>query len=134
MIIIMPEGPANVHATFRLRCGASRHEVCVVGDFNDWSPTANPMTFDGYCYVAEVGIPTGRAYRFRYLIDDERWMIDWGADRYTPNEFGGGDSILDLTTLRTSMLASTGCGHSTRRAVLASRRSCTEPTNSVWRG
>jgi hypothetical protein len=131
MIIVMPAGPDTARATFRLRCGVSRHEVCVVGEFNDWSPTANPMTFDGYCYVAEVVIPTGRAYRFRYLIDDERWMMDWAADRYAPNEFGGGDSILDLTTPRPSMLASTGGGHSTHRAVLASRRSRTEPTNSV---
>ena len=79
MIIIVPEGPHTVRATFRLRCGVGRHEVCVVGEFNDWSSTANPMTFDGYCYVAEIVIPTGHAYRFRYLIDNDRWHDRLGS-------------------------------------------------------
>jgi 1,4-alpha-glucan branching enzyme len=119
MISVIPEGrPDMVRATFRLRCGAGRHEVCVVGDFNDWSRTANPMTFDGYGYVAEIVIPTGCAYRFRYLIDGERWLIDWAADRYAPNELGGGDSILDLTRPRVSILAATGSEPSTRNPPL----------------
>ncbi len=44
------------------------------------------MTFDGYAYVAEIIIATGRTYRFRYLVDNERWQIDWAADRFAPNE------------------------------------------------
>ena len=131
MIIIVPEGTDEVRATFRLRCGVARHEVCVVGEFNDWSPTANPMTFDGYCYVAEINIPTGHAYRFRYLIDNTRWMIDWAADRYAPNELGAGDSILDLTRPRPSILASTGSGQSTRHAGVAARRLRADPTTNV---
>ncbi len=130
MIIITPEGPHAVRATFYLRCGAGRHEVCVVGEFNDWSPTANPMTFDGYCYVAEIVIPTGHAYRFRYLIDNDRSTIDWAAE-YAPNALGGGESILDLASPQASTLASTGSGPSARRAASAWRRPRTEPTNSV---
>jgi hypothetical protein len=97
MIATSPQGPDTVRAEFRLRCGVGRHEVCVVGEFNDWSRTANPMTFDGYAYVAEIIIATGRTYRFRYLIDNERWQIDWAADSHAANEIGGGDGILDLT-------------------------------------
>ena len=131
MIIIVPEGPHTVRATFRVRCGVSRHEVCVVGEFNDWSPTANPMTFDGYCYVAEIIVPTGQAYRFRYLIDNDRSMIDWGADRYAPNGLGGGDSVLDLTRPRASLLGSTESGPSTHHPALASRQPRTEITIDV---
>ena len=42
------------------------------------------MTFNGYGYIAEMVIATGRTYRFRYLIDNERWENDWAADSYAP--------------------------------------------------
>jgi 1,4-alpha-glucan branching enzyme len=125
------QGPDTVRVTFRLRCGVGRHDVCVVGEFNDWSRTANPMTFDGYAYVAKIIIPTGCVYRFRYLIDDERWQIDWAADRFAPNEARGFDAILDLTRPRTSTLASTGSGLATDGSALASGRGSTDVTTSV---
>ena len=46
-----------------------------------------------------VALDAGRAYRFRYLLDDQRWENDWAADAYLPNSFGGDDSIVDLTAL-----------------------------------
>ena len=131
MITVIPQGQDTVRATFRLRCGVGHHDVRVVGEFNDWSLTANPMTFDGYCYAAEIVMPTGRTYRFRYVIDQHRWMIDWAADRYAPNEHGVDDSILDLTKPRASIMASTGSEHSTQTIALSARRPLPDPTNSV---
>ena len=46
-----------------------------------------------------VGLDAGRAYRFRYLLDGQRWENDWAADAYQPNDFGGDDSVVDLTAL-----------------------------------
>ena len=46
-----------------------------------------------------VGLDAGRAYRFRYLLDGQRWDNDWAADAYLPNDFGGDDSVVDLTAL-----------------------------------
>ena len=46
-----------------------------------------------------VDLDAGRAYRFRYLIDGQRWDNDWAADAYVPNDFGGDDSVVDLTGL-----------------------------------
>jgi hypothetical protein len=46
-----------------------------------------------------VGLDAGRAYRFRYLLDGQRWDNDWAADAYQPNDFGGDDSVVDLTAL-----------------------------------
>jgi hypothetical protein len=42
--------------------------------------------------------PTGSGY----LVDGERRQNDWAADSYAPNEYGGDDSVLDLTGSRTS--------------------------------
>ncbi len=35
-----------------------------------------------------------REYRFRYLIDSNRWENDWHADQYVPNTFGCDDSLV----------------------------------------
>ena len=133
MIKVLAQGPGVVQVTFRMRCGVGGHEVSVVGEFNDWSLTAHPMTFDGYAYVAEVVLPTGRAYRFRYLVNGERWQIDWGADRFVSNEVGGCDSILDLTSPRPSMLASTRPVTPTDHAGSALNRAPTEPITGATR-
>ena len=34
---------------------------------------------------------------YRYLVDGERWENDWAADTYAPNDYGGDDSVVDLT-------------------------------------
>ncbi|MGH9133606.1 MAG: isoamylase early set domain-containing protein [Ilumatobacteraceae bacterium] len=86
--------------TFIIPAVAAR-TASVVGEFNDWSPTAHPMTRDGDGYSVTITVPAGRAYRFRYLLDGERWQNDWTADSYVPNEFGGDDSVIDLTDAAT---------------------------------
>ncbi len=71
--------------------------VCIMGDFNNWSRDANPMTRqknDGFSVSLEL--EKGRSYRFRYLIDGCKFENDWAADRYEPNPYGGEDSVVDL--------------------------------------
>ena len=76
--------------------------IAVVGDFNDWSQDQHPMTTggDGTQSTVSIRLAPGRAYRFRYLIGGTRWENDWGADRYEPNDFGGDDSVVDLTDVQ----------------------------------
>ena len=50
-------------------------------------------------FSVTVGLDAGRAYRFRYLLDGQRWDNDWAADAYVRNDFGGDDSVVDLTAL-----------------------------------
>jgi 1,4-alpha-glucan branching enzyme len=97
MVEANSDGNGSVLTTFRLPHVVTADRVCVVGEFNDWSRTANPMERDGDEFVARIALPPGRAYRFRYLLDGERWENDWSADTYVPNEFGGDDSVIDLT-------------------------------------
>ena len=88
----------TVTVTFELSSdvGASNAHVC--GEFNDWSTTATPMTANGGAGLSvTLTLDGGRAYRFRYLLEDGRWENDWAADDYVPNDFGGDDSVVDLT-------------------------------------
>jgi hypothetical protein len=43
-----------------------------------------------------VSLEAGRPYRFRYLLDEDRWENDWEADRYVPNEFCAEDSVVQV--------------------------------------
>jgi 1,4-alpha-glucan branching enzyme len=78
--------------TFRLPPEAAQgaQEVHLVGEFNDWDPTATPMTrLKNGEFKVTVDLETGREYGFRYLIGNEIWENDWSADKYVPCGFPG---------------------------------------------
>ncbi len=81
--------------TFEVREEAGA--VSVAGDFNGWSTSATPLAKrkDGR-FSATVTLPKGKEYRYRYVVDGERWTNDPDADRYELNEHGTEDCIIDL--------------------------------------
>ena len=92
-------GSGQILVTFRVPDEMRARTVHVVGEFNDWSEDAHLMRRDNEAFSAVIPLMPGRTYRFRYLLDGERWLNDWAADAYVPNEFGGADSVVDLTDL-----------------------------------
>ncbi|MGH9164314.1 MAG: isoamylase early set domain-containing protein [Acidimicrobiales bacterium] len=96
------KGRAKVKVTFILAdngYGLDDQVVSVVGDFNDWDPTAVPMAKKGEERVATVALVPGRRYGFRYLTEAGQWLNDEAAHAYEPNEFGVENSILDLSSI-----------------------------------
>jgi len=89
--------PSLVEVTFRLPIESGAEDVHVVGDFNSWSREATPLRRDEGGFSVTLELAAGRAYQFRYLIDGHLWENDWAADDYVGNEFGGENSLLDLT-------------------------------------
>ena len=82
------KGKARVTFTVDPRAGARTAVVC--GEWNDWSADAGVMHRDaGGGFSVTVDLDAGRAYRFRYLLDGQRWDNDWAADAYVRNDFGG---------------------------------------------
>jgi hypothetical protein len=47
-------------------------------------------------FSATVSLDAGNSYRYRYLLDGQRWENDWDAEAYAPNEFGAEDSIITV--------------------------------------
>ena len=90
-------GSGETLVTFRVPLEMGARTVSVVGEFNDWSDNAHRMPRDDDAFCVVIPLAPGRSYRFRYLLDGERWLNDWSADAYVPNEFGGSDSVVDLT-------------------------------------
>jgi 1,4-alpha-glucan branching enzyme len=102
MIEKHPTNGRSAVVTFRLPPEVAATTVCVAGDFNRWSMTDNPMTRGDDGFRADIPMTLGRAYRFRYFVDGTRWENDWAADDYAANEYGGDDSVIDLTQLRST--------------------------------
>ena len=90
-------GAAPRSVTFRTEPAQQAEQACVVGDFNDWSLSADPMVRVDDHFEATIQLMPQRAYRYRYLFDGYRWENDWHAQRYEPNAFGGDDSVIDLS-------------------------------------
>jgi 1,4-alpha-glucan branching enzyme len=86
----------SVLVTFELPAAVAAAAVSVCGDFNDWSPTSHQLTrTDNGSFRATLELPAGRRWRFRYLLDGQRWENDWAADDYLPKwtrwgRLGGG--------------------------------------------
>ena len=91
-------GDGRVLVTFEIDPAVQAERANLCGEFNDWSQNSHQMErrHDGG-FTFTLDLEPGRAYRFRYLLDGERWENDWAADDYVPNEYGGDDSLVDLT-------------------------------------
>jgi 1,4-alpha-glucan branching enzyme len=86
---------ATTKVSFELPPDLAGKQVCLCGDFNEWSPDATPMTKrkDGR-FTATLTLNQGRSYRFKYLVDSDRWENDPAADLYVDNGFGSKDSVI----------------------------------------
>ena len=70
-------------------------EISVCGDFNGWSPDRHRLVRrKGGRFSTTVSVPSGRSYRYRYLVDGGRWENDHAADEYVRNPYGGEDSVV----------------------------------------
>jgi 1,4-alpha-glucan branching enzyme len=83
--------------TFKLPRDTVAEKAFLCADFNNWDTKANPMKqLKNGGFSTTVSLPTGKTYRFRYLLNDQDWENDWKADSYIRNDFGTDDSVLDL--------------------------------------
>jgi 1,4-alpha-glucan branching enzyme len=63
-------------------------DIKVLGDFNNWEKEKGiPMKAKNGAYSASLELALGKAYQFRYLIDND-WENDWEAEEYAPSPFG----------------------------------------------
>jgi 1,4-alpha-glucan branching enzyme len=71
--------------------------VNLVGDFNDWSPTADPMTDENgdgeYTLFYPLGVGT---YAYKFLVDGKNWVADPANPTSEPDGFNGRNSIVKV--------------------------------------
>lgn len=80
---------------FKVAPEANAETAVLCGDFNDWDTEAAPMRKlkDGG-FSTTVSLEANKEYRFRYLLDGERWENDDAADKYVQNDYGSDDSVV----------------------------------------
>lgn len=83
--------------TFNFPAEVSAATASLCGDFNDWNPAVHPMKQrkDGR-FSTTVSLKSGRSYKFKYLVDGDRWENDWAAETYAPNGYGTEDSLISV--------------------------------------
>ncbi|HVW35408.1 MAG TPA: isoamylase early set domain-containing protein [Acidimicrobiia bacterium] len=83
--------------TFELPAEYAGQRVCLCGEFNEWAPDATPMTKrkDGR-FSTTINLKQGQSYRYRYLVDGERWVDDPAPDDYVDNGYGTKDSVVTV--------------------------------------
>lgn len=97
--------------------GAKR--VNLLGEFNDWNPgLAIPMKLSGNEFKAELELPVGKNYQFRYQADNGVWENDWAADAYVEVPYDVCNSVVSLekqkiaavktTTVKTTLVTTVG--------------------------
>jgi hypothetical protein len=94
-----PAGPAagtgTIDVRFTLPADVQAGTVALCGEFNNWSAQDIQLERgDDGSWQATVALEPGRSYRYRYLLDGERWENAWHADRYVPNSYGSSDSVI----------------------------------------
>lgn len=84
----------------------------VAGDFNSWSVSANPMTFDtntNQWTATNISLTEGSTYKF---VGDPGWVSSFGLDSKGNLAFGGGNIIATKTGVFTVTLdLSAGAGN-----------------------
>ncbi len=66
----------------------------VAGDFSAWAPIAMANDPDGG-FVLDLQLETGRCWRYRFLLDGERWMNDPEASQFVDGPNGSAASVLE---------------------------------------
>ena len=81
--------------TFRIpeELGNASQKANVVGEFNGWSLTANPMKrLRNGTFKVTINLEKDREYQFRYLLEKEQWVNDPDADRFVPTPYGDSEN------------------------------------------
>jgi serine protease AprX len=72
--------------------------VSLAADFNNWDPTHTPLSRDASGFWrAEIDPPPPGRYRYKFVIDGQRWMEDPSNGLQEPDGFNGLNSVLNIT-------------------------------------
>jgi len=80
--------------TFELPKDVEAKSASLVGDFNGWDESANPLRKTKGVWKTTLKLEQGREYQYRYFVNGEEWHNDWNADKYVPNNVEGENSVV----------------------------------------
>jgi 1,4-alpha-glucan branching enzyme len=88
-------GRQVVKVTFALPSCEVDRPISVLGDFNDWDPTAHPLRKrSNGTHSASIEVREGTAIRFKYLAADGQWFCDPEVSTVAHHDYGTVDSFV----------------------------------------
>lgn len=93
-----PAAPsASGHAVQFVLTAPGATRVSLVGDFNDWDPSAIPLhpTAGGEVWSVTVPITPGR-HEYAFVVDGTRWVPDPAAPPSPGADFGAPNSVVTV--------------------------------------
>ncbi len=93
----IPVASSDVRPVYLRLDAPASSRVAVVGDFNDWDPTATPLRPTGTAgtWIVELRLKPGR-YHYTFLIDGRRWERDPREPPVAESDFGAPVSVLTV--------------------------------------
>jgi 1,4-alpha-glucan branching enzyme len=92
--VVEPAQAGTVDVVFTFPADVEATSVALSGEFNDWSEDDILLSRDtDGTWRTTVALMPGR-YRYRFLIDRNRWENARQADDYVPNPYGELDSVV----------------------------------------
>lgn len=97
--------PQSLHAphisddkmTFFYHDDTAQH-VTLVGDFNNWNLEATPLTRQKEgIWRGNIPIPVAGLFRYKFVINGEKWVDDPTNPLKEPDNYGGFNSILNVS-------------------------------------
>jgi 1,4-alpha-glucan branching enzyme len=83
----------RVTFTLKQEEAAGAQEAFLVGDFNNWNPSASPMHANAAGnFELTVTLLSGHEYQYRFFLDGLRWENDWNADKYVSSPYGNAEN------------------------------------------
>ncbi|MFT3981318.1 MAG: glycoside hydrolase family 13 [Ferruginibacter sp.] len=69
---------------------AGASEGILLGDFNNWDPQEGVQLqkIEDGSMIAEIALVSGKSYQYRYLLNDGRWVNDFGGSTTWVEAFG----------------------------------------------
>lgn len=70
--------------------------VKILGLNNDWDNPISMSKKKAGSFSCEVSLPKNSEHQFKYLVNENEWIVDPSADSLSPDTFGGQNSVITL--------------------------------------
>jgi 1,4-alpha-glucan branching enzyme len=75
----------------------SAESVALAGDFNNWNTSAAPFIRNGSgVWTAGIDLPSPGRYRYKFVVNGNRWIDDPSNGVKEPDNYGGLNSVIRI--------------------------------------
>lgn len=74
---------------------ADATKVSLVGNFNEWNKTANPMKKEDGVWKCTLKLKPGK-YEYQFVVNDTDWIVDPKSGKNANNKYEGKNSIIEV--------------------------------------